>query len=462
MLPPLSSRRSPADQSFASSNAQCEGYSIVVGTNPALQKQFFLSPKTPQLIPGNVHRASQVQEGIGGKGQDVAVTLGCLTSSSSSLTTSESHSRLRRRPFVLLAQFLGKGATGDLALSKLKKALHEDECLNDDDDDKSKGPCNMVDALTVRINSSLRTCTTIIGEDSATELVEPSGTVHDEEIEQLYQRIEHTIHARRVRGLCIMGSMPPGCPKDLYANIYEKVTNVHPYAITLIDSVVGLDHLFEKIARKKSDGNDLSLLGKTMLKLNFAEICSLARIKVDSETSCIDPNQVINAVNEFLSTVANAQEALDYIAITNSSNPAYFFCISGERSQNAKNGGVITSMFQLNVPNVSFLQPGGDVTVYPIGAGDLVAAGTLAAWEYLSMPNPSDTTLERLSSCVQKEIDLKLGKDYDDAGLISFAFGIACGSASCIQRDNSMLDVDHALELFTKVNLIPCNMLLDG
>lgn len=461
MLPPLSSRRSPTEKSFASSNANCEAYSIVVGTNPALQKQFFLSPKTPQLIPGNVHRASQVQEGIGGKGQDVAVSLGCLTSSSS-LTAIESHSCLRRRPFVLLAQFLGKGATGDLALSKLKKALHEDECLNDDDDDdKSKGPYNMVDALTVRINSSLRTCTTIIGEDSATELVEPSGAVHDEEIQQLYQRIEHTIHGGKVRGLCIMGSMPPGCPDDLYANIYEKVTNVHPYAITLIDSVVGLDHLFERIKRGKSDGNNFSLLGKTMLKLNFAEICSLARIKVDSETSCIDPNQVVNAVNEFLSTVANAQEALDYIAITNSSNPAYFFCISRERRQSAKNDGVITSMFQLTVPNVSFLQPGGAVTVYPIGAGDSVAAGTLAAWEYLSMPNPSDITLERLSSCVQKEIDLKLEKDYDNAGLISFAFGIACGSASCIQRDNSVLDVDHALELFTKVNLIPYNMLLD-
>lgn len=437
---------SRSSESFASSpSSQCEAYSIIVGTNPALQKQFYLSSKTPRLIPGNVHRASQVQQGIGGKGQDVAVSLGCLSSTS-------------RRPFVLLAQFLGKGANGDVALSALKKALHDDtdKCLKNKDENI---PCSIVDELTVRIKSNLRTCTTIIGEDSATELVEPSGPVHFEEIQQLLQSIECTVHARKVRGLCIMGSMPPGCPEHFYADIYDNVINVHPYAITLIDTVVGLDHLFEKIKFKKS-GN--SSLGKTMLKLNFAEMCSIASIKVvDSETSCIDSSQVVNAVNEFLSKVPNAREALDYIAITNSSNPAYFFCISPpprQRKQGADDCGGICSMFQLTVPDISLLQQEGEMTIYPIGSGDSVAAGTLAAWEYLTMPNEN---FERLSSSVQNEIDLKYGKNFNDCGLISFAFGIACGTASCTQRDNSILDVNHALDFFRNVDLIPCNMLLD-
>lgn len=414
------------EKTVASRGGQCEAYSIIVGTNPALQNQFFLSSQTPRLIPGNVLRASQVQKGIGGKGQDVAVSLGCLTSKN-------------RPPFVLLAQFLGKGATGDLALSQLKKALHE----NDDDDKR----LSAVEDLTIRINSNLRTCTTIIEEGgSATELVEPSGNLLFEEVQQLLERVEHTVHSRKVRGLCIMGSMPPGSPEDLYANIYEKVTNVHPNAIAVIDTVVGLDHLFEKMSAQKSCKTS-SLGGKTMLKLNFAELCSIASIKVDSETSCIDPAQVVNAVNKFLSTVANAREALDYVAITNSSNPAYFFCISRE-----DDGGVISSIFQLIVPDVaSILQQKGDMTVYPIGAGDSVAAGTLAAWEYLSLPNEK---FERLSSCVRNEIDAKVGKDDKDKGLISFAFGVACGSASCIQRDNSVLDVNHAVELFRNVDLI--------
>ena len=53
---------------------------IVIGLNPALQRRFVLSSKTPFLTPGNVHRASEIQEGIGGKGQDVYVALHCLSS----------------------------------------------------------------------------------------------------------------------------------------------------------------------------------------------------------------------------------------------------------------------------------------------------------------------------------------------------------------------------------------------
>ena len=50
---------------------------IVIGLNGALQKRFVLPPET-SLVPGNVHRAIDVQTGVGGKGQDVAITLSCL------------------------------------------------------------------------------------------------------------------------------------------------------------------------------------------------------------------------------------------------------------------------------------------------------------------------------------------------------------------------------------------------
>jgi hypothetical protein len=51
---------------------------IVVGLNAALQKRFILPNDASILIPGNVHRAKEVQIGVGGKGQDVAISLNCL------------------------------------------------------------------------------------------------------------------------------------------------------------------------------------------------------------------------------------------------------------------------------------------------------------------------------------------------------------------------------------------------
>lgn len=46
---------------------------VIVGLNGALQKRFVLGDAS--LIPGNVHRATSIQSGVGGKGQDVAIAL---------------------------------------------------------------------------------------------------------------------------------------------------------------------------------------------------------------------------------------------------------------------------------------------------------------------------------------------------------------------------------------------------
>jgi hypothetical protein len=67
---------------------------IVVGLNAALQKRFILSNDASTLIPGNVHRAKEVQIGVGGKGQDVAISLNCLK---------------YLPPGLQLAQFVGHG-----------------------------------------------------------------------------------------------------------------------------------------------------------------------------------------------------------------------------------------------------------------------------------------------------------------------------------------------------------------
>ena len=72
---------------------------IIVGLNGALQKRFVLPPNDV-LIPGNVHRASTVQTGVGGKGQDVAITLNCLSPASSTKDGDSSSS-------IRLAHFIG-------------------------------------------------------------------------------------------------------------------------------------------------------------------------------------------------------------------------------------------------------------------------------------------------------------------------------------------------------------------
>ncbi|KAL7477202.1 hypothetical protein ACHAW6_003019 [Cyclotella cf. meneghiniana] len=68
--------------------------------------------------------------------------------------------------------------------------------------------------------------------------------------------------------------------------------------------------------------------------------------------------------------------------------------------------------------------------LFPIGAGDTVAAGTLAAWQYLH------------------HVDFQ----YD--GVISSGMGKrllerrahACGSASCLKEGNWLFDIEDAME----------------
>jgi hypothetical protein len=89
--------------SFLKMSATGVASTVIVGLNGALQKRFILPPKTA-LVQGDVHRAIDVQIGVGGKGQDVAVTLSCLQYTGN----------------VQLAQFIGTGYEGDQVDAILK------------------------------------------------------------------------------------------------------------------------------------------------------------------------------------------------------------------------------------------------------------------------------------------------------------------------------------------------------
>eukprot|EP00584_Thalassiosira_punctigera_P016516 CAMPEP_0172551702 /NCGR_PEP_ID=MMETSP1067-20121228/40156_1 /TAXON_ID=265564 ORGANISM="Thalassiosira punctigera, Strain Tpunct2005C2" /NCGR_SAMPLE_ID=MMETSP1067 /ASSEMBLY_ACC=CAM_ASM_000444 /LENGTH=406 /DNA_ID=CAMNT_0013339515 /DNA_START=165 /DNA_END=1385 /DNA_ORIENTATION=+ len=388
---------------------------VVVGLNAALQKRFVLAPGK-NLEPGNVHRAHRCETGVGGKGQDVGVALSCLLSRRAKEASNDDKA-------VLLAQFLGAGPEGD-AVSNALRTKH-----------------GLSDALTIRNAAPLRTCTTIVGADEATELVETSGEVTDEEMEALRGKIEEmTKEGGRADCVCIMGSMPPGCEGGTYADLTSRLAGGE--SLVLIDSVIGLDPLLAALAAIYDENEGTKEGGGgAVLKLNAAELCKLAGVtKPSGETDRVTMEELTASTKGFVSTHASAIGALDYLCITDGKWPGYL--VEVPRSASA-------SFRTWQLPAVDLSKEG---MLYPIGAGDTVAAGTLAAWQYLH-----HRTKDQLFGVVPSEVGTKLSErraqwsEEEDKGgkmATAFAFGLACGSASCLQQENSVFDVDDAVKFF--------------
>ena len=139
------------------------------------------------------------------------------------------------RPAQLL-QFLGSGAEGDALAHLLATRAQVDT------------------KYSIRSRSTCRTCLTILEEGSshaaaATEIIEPSGVITEDEVSEMYAVVSDnylslqssssaaaadestgvslpsssssssSVESTAVQGLAIMGSMPPGCPGDLYSNL---------------------------------------------------------------------------------------------------------------------------------------------------------------------------------------------------------------------------------------------------
>jgi fructose-1-phosphate kinase PfkB-like protein len=377
------------------------GSTVVVGLNGALQKRFVLPSESP-LVPGNVHRAKEVQFGVGGKGQDVAVTLSCL----------------QFQGDLQLAQFVGSGAEGDTVYTMLEELLGESAM-----------------GLTVRPASGMRTCTSIVGSDTTTELVEPSGTIAEEEMEEFMSKLQGV----QASALCIMGSMPPGCSSDTYAKIYNSVAVKS--TLCLIDSVSGLDTLLEAIAKSPNHG-------PTILKVNASELCRLSGIdKTSSEAGGVLTEELVQAIPKFLTRYEpHAAKALTAIAVTDGPHPAYLAILPVATEDEFR-------LFQLPIADLGMAGEGDNVqsllqglTLYPIGAGDAVAGGTLAAWKAL-IDDP------KASPCVHPDIQTALEGNETPAVrvmLTAFSFGLACGSASCLIEQNSVLKIQDALSLYRR------------
>lgn len=362
---------------------------VVVGLNGALQKRFVIQNHA-DLVPGNVHRASEIQTGIGGKGQDVAIALHCLHSQG-----------------VKLLQFVGQGAEGDAVYHLMTNRLGKD----------------IIGDCTVRVKSHMRTCTSIVGGTETTELVEPSGTIEADEMATLLDRCENL---QSVGGICIMGSMPPGCSDTTYSEIYRRISSNSPSLLCVMDSVACVSSVFQVLS------------GPTIYKVNAQELASLVGLKSGASLS--------ETIPAFLKKFRPPKH-LEALAITDGKRPAHLCWFASEAA-------AMESSWQLLPLDIPKLDAD---TLYPIGAGDAVAAGTLAAWMALK-------TSERGSAGIVPpschEALVAKTKSLEDSGLpsaasnllASFAFGLACGSASCLQEENSVLELDDVSRLFHDVS----------
>ena len=214
---------------------------LVIGLNPALQRSVSLA----NLVVGSVNRGTSVQIGIGGKGQDVVVAAASMHAD----------------PPPTILQLLGRGAEGDVLLAAIKKLQ----------------PHTFMNALSIRTEAPCRVCVTLVDtvKGEATEIVEPSGKISQEEIDLLLLATERQYASEKAGGVAVMGSMPPGCPPTLYGDILRRVCDRQTKV--LLDTATSV---FESLDVCRE------LQCSAMLKVNARELCKLAvRIHTPSHPS---------------------------------------------------------------------------------------------------------------------------------------------------------------------------------
>mmetsp|Transcript_20318 Transcript_20318/g.31103 ORF Transcript_20318/g.31103 Transcript_20318/m.31103 type:complete len:438 (+) Transcript_20318:79-1392(+) len=434
-----------------SNNTNQNSNFLVVGLNPAFQKRLLLSKNASNqhsnnLIPGNVHRIDQVLEGIGGKGQDVAVSLSILGICPD------------------LLQFVGAGdGNGDHLMQLLREKLTIDDGKEKNHHHETTKSNYDPGRLTIRTKSKLRTCTTIVGSDNATELVEPSGLVEPNELQELTQLIDSV---QNINALCIMGSMPPGCPEDTYAQIIASVMRDNSNALCVIDSVVGLKFMLNQLAALEGARD------RAVLKVNVSELCKLASLKSDDSkgdtpTSNNKRDMISAAVDGFVKAFGGMEHvarAIQCILLTDGKDPGYV--VQLKLVEDDVDGTL--RPYQIYQMDAIDLSNHADI-LFPIGAGDAVAAGTLAAWDYIRRVEQgplhdkesshevaaSDVMLHKdVQQCLslrRRDFGMKTTDDQISDIVRAFAFGIACGSASCLVEENSEFRLADVLRLFREM-----------
>mmetsp|Transcript_19574 Transcript_19574/g.54756 ORF Transcript_19574/g.54756 Transcript_19574/m.54756 type:complete len:390 (+) Transcript_19574:47-1216(+) len=378
--------------------AAVAGVSLYLGLNPALQRRVDLDG----LKVGSVNRARSSASGIGGKGQ------GSYVAALQLATAPEAFAADGAAPPPRLCQFLGAGSEGDLLAGLLRARA---------------GGGAGVDDLWVRVATPCRICTTLVDVASgdATEIVEPSGTVALGEWSQLLDALSAQAAAPGeggVAALALMGTAPPGFPKDGYAQICGKVCG--PNTRLVMDSVVEVKATLSAAAERIGSGGD-GATGGIILKLNAREVLKLVGHELAGSDSQVaaDPRAVASACAQLAAEVAasGGGRGIDYICYTDGPFPGGVVSVRSGRTWRVARGKALRG-----------------AVVSPIGAGDATAAGTLHAWSRAA-------TGQRAA-----------GDDDADARAVdAFRFGLSVGAASCLTGENSVFDIADVRDIYSSM-----------
>jgi 1-phosphofructokinase len=368
-LSTLSFARSPATLKMASSPP------LIIGLNAALQR----TVSCQAVVKGAVNRAQSMRVGIGGKGQNAAAAGKIMADNIEGL------------PRPQLLQFLGKGFEGD----QLMQLMHAAGITTADCSD-----------LDIRYEGRCRTCVTLLDVKAgdATEIIEPSDPVGAADVQAMLKALRVRYGGNRAStAVALMGSMPPGCPAEFYAQIVSAVCD--PSSKVLIDTVAGLSATLAACA---------GIGCETVLKLNARELCSVAGVDIShitrqSESAVAVPIESLLAAADKLFSF---NSGLTYIACTDGKFPASFLHQNGEA-------------WRILVPILP--RP----LISPIGAGDTVAAGTLLRWS--SVENGADGSRPK--------------------ALAAFLWGLACGSASCLTSLNADFAIADAHSILSSLQV---------
>ena len=252
---------------------------LAVSLNSAWQKTL----NFPTVHCGGVNRAVECHGAGGGKGVNVARVF-----------------RLLNEP-VALAAFAG-GSTGQLLCEELRQSG--------------------VRQLVVESAGPTRCCYTVIDRErgEATELIEPSAPISQEETNALMTLLAQSMREFSAVALC--GSLPPGVPDDIYAQI-ARLAHASGVPVVL-DAVKSLDAVLRE--------------GVTLLKINHSELRQLST-----------GNSMLQCAAALLARYPN----LRWLAVTDGPEPAGFFSRNGSWS--------------ITLPRLEHI-------VSPIGGGDCATA----------------------------------------------------------------------------------------
>ncbi|KAJ1516541.1 hypothetical protein HMI55_001993 [Coelomomyces lativittatus] len=196
---------------------------LCIGVNPAFQTTLLFQ----NFKPGCVNRAFLKTDSIGGKGQNVAISI----------------QQIGRAEQVAVLQFTG-GETGKYIQSSLEK--------------------KKIQQYNVMVKQPTRTCTIVLDvkTNTTTDLIEPSSCIQELEYDAFKYLAKHLLTSPNLQALAICGTLPQGIDPSFYTYL---VKHKPCQCSLLLDAYV---HVEEALMSGNVD----------ILKINHEEAVKLAQI----------------------------------------------------------------------------------------------------------------------------------------------------------------------------------------